>query len=295
MLSGKDRLLKTCLCVVSLALTACYGCGKRTEDKVTADKNKVVARVGDEVVTVDEYIEELAALPPRQQEMIRQHRNEFLNSLIERHLLLREAKRKNLERDENVLRYLKRAKEELMIQQLIEDEISQKAKVTNNEIESHYRDHGSEYAQPPRFKASHIVVQEEGLAKKLMKEIQDGADFARLAREYSFDTPTKYKGGDLGYFSKDEFLPEIAEACERLDKGALSIVKTRMGYHVLKVVDKKETQTRPLEDVQDYIREKLLLNKQLKLYDKLIENLKERNDVSVNQDVLNKIILPPPR
>lgn len=86
-------------------------------------------------------------------------------------------------------------------------------------------------------KASHILVKTEDEAKRILEELKKGASFAKLAQEKS-ECPSKKKGGDLGWFGRGKMVPEFEKAAFALKKGELSgIVKTKFGYHIIKVTD----------------------------------------------------------
>ena len=127
-------------------------------------------------------------------------------------------------------------------------------------------------------------------ADKILDDLKRGGDFAELAREYSLDIPTKDKGGDLGYFAEGTLLPDFEEACGKLEVGEVSgAVKTGLGYHVIKILDKKETAQRTLEEVKDDIKSKLLLDKQTLLYDELLQKLVGEQEISINKELLETI------
>lgn len=88
-----------------------------------------------------------------------------------------------------------------------------------------------------QVKASHILVETEAEAKKILTEIENGKDFAQAAMEYS-SCPSKRKGGDLGYFSKGKMVRPFEEAAFALKKGELSQpVETQFGWHLILVTD----------------------------------------------------------
>ena len=87
--------------------------------------------------------------------------------------------------------------------------------------------------------ARHILVPTEDEAKAILADLKKGADFATLAKEKSKD-PGAADGGDLGYFTKDQMVPEFSAVAFKLDKGQLSDpVKTQFGWHIIKVEDKR--------------------------------------------------------
>ncbi len=105
----------------------------------------------------------------------------------------------------------------------------------------------------PEVRARHILVETEDEAKAVVAELKKGADFAELAKTKSKD-PGSADGGDLGYFTKDQMVPEFSEVAFKLDKGALSDpVKSQFGWHVIKVEDKRERQPPEFDKVKDQL------------------------------------------
>ena len=285
--------------LVFTAIFFVYGCGKEVKEKSARQENRpkneeILARIGDKVITSNEYREEITMLPANYKGIANLHKDQFLESLISKHLLLQEAKRKNLQNNEDVKKLFKRAKEEIMIQELINREITNIAEVSDSEIEEYYHENQNDYTEPAKIRASHILVDSEVVAIKILEDLKRGADFAELAKEYSLDIPTKDKGGELGYFAKGAFIAEFEQACEALKVNEISEpVKTDLGYHIIKIVDKKEAGPKTLEEVKDEIKNKLLLDKQMALYENLLQNLKKKYEISVNKELLETITLTP--
>ncbi|QWG49292.1 peptidylprolyl isomerase PrsA [Bacillus mycoides] len=104
--------------------------------------------------------------------------------------------------------------------------------ITDKELKDNYK---------PQVKASHILVKDEATAKKVKEELGQGKSFEELAKQYSEDTPSKEKGGDLGFFEHGKMVKEFEDAAYKLKKDEVSEpVKTQFGYHIIKVTDIKE-------------------------------------------------------
>ncbi len=116
-----------------------------------------------------------------------------------------------------------------------------KVEITDATARAFYDENG-ELFHMEEIKARHILVDEEQLAKDIIKKIDEGEDFAELAMEYSTEPGAQESGGDLGYFSRDvNFVPEFKEAVFALEVGQVSEpVKTEFGYHIITVEDKVE-------------------------------------------------------
>ncbi|MCY1692078.1 peptidylprolyl isomerase [Exiguobacterium sp. SL14] len=136
---------------------------------------------------------------------------------------------------------------------LLTEAKSAKSKVTDKEIQERFDQEKVE------VKASHILVAKESEAKDIKKQLDDGADFAKLAKEKSTDTGSGTKGGDLGYFTKGKMVKEFEDyAFKDGVEGKISDpIKTQFGYHIIKVVDRKEKKDFTLDKEKSRIKKAL--------------------------------------
>lgn len=127
-------------------------------------------------------------------------------------------------------------KTRLIIADLFNQTFGSGLNVTQNEIQDYYTKNIKDFtAQPGQIRAAHILVQTEAAAQDILKQLQQGADFATLAKANSIDTGSAPKGGDLGFFTKDQMIPEFSNASFALKVNQLSgIVKSTYGYHIIK-------------------------------------------------------------
>lgn len=128
-------------------------------------------------------------------------------------------------------------------------------------------------------------------AEKIIKELDDGKDFAKLAKKYSDDEATANNGGDLGYFSPDEMVEEFSEAAKKLKKDEYTKkpVKTEYGYHIILKTGEKDKPK--LSEVKDEIKEKLTeqkLSADSSLHYQTLVDIREKNNIKWNDDELKK-------
>src|SRR5215467_14307392 len=133
--------------------------------------------------------------------------------------------------------------------------------------------------------ARHILVATEGEAKDIEAQLKSGADFATLAKQ-KYKDPGAAEGGDLGYFTKDQMVPEFAEAAFKMYPGQLSNpVKTQFGWHIIKVADKRTKQPPQFEAVKGQIEAYLARRAQSDFITKLRQSAKvERLDKAAEQN-----------
>ncbi|MET0921995.1 MAG: peptidylprolyl isomerase, partial [Xanthobacteraceae bacterium] len=120
----------------------------------------------------------------------------------------------------------------------------------------------------------------EAEAKTILADLKKGGNFETIAKEKSKDPGAAAQGGDLGYFTKDQMVPEFAEVAFNLQKGEVSDpVKTQFGWHIIKVEDKRSKSPPPFEQVKDQVETFVQRKAQADYVSKLREGAKvERLD-----------------
>jgi len=134
------------------------------------------------------------------------------------------------------------------------------------DIEKAYNSSIEQYTTPEQVRASHILLKTEGKtdadvkakAEAILKQAKAGADFAELAKKNSEDDSNAKNGGDLDYFGRGRMVPEFDQAVFAMQPGQISdLVKTQYGYHIIKLVDKKNAATRSLAEVRQQLTDQL--------------------------------------
>jgi peptidyl-prolyl cis-trans isomerase C len=155
-----------------------------------------------------------------------------------------------------------------------------KAAITDQAMRKVYDEAVKQMAGESEVRARHILVATEPEANAILAEIKKGTDFAELARQKSKDPGAAAEGGDLGYFSKEQMVPEFAEVAFKLDKGQLSDpVKTQFGWHIIKVEDKRTKPAPDFAQVKDQVETFVMRKAQADFITKLRDGAKiERLD-----------------
>ena len=141
------------------------------------------------------------------------------------------------------------------IQKLLDKDLASKIVVTPEEVKAFYDGNPDVFKTPEMVRASHILVKVDKAAsdeekakalekiKAIQKRIKSGEDFAKVAKEVS-DSPSKDDGGDLDFFQKGQMVPPFEKAAFSMKPGETSdIVETEVGYHIIRLTDKKEART----------------------------------------------------
>ncbi len=170
---------------------------------------------------------------------------------------------------------------QLVTQKLVE-QLSKSIKTpTAAEIQAYYDSHKTEFATAAEKRASHIVVKDKATAEKLLAELQNGANFDKLAKANSIDTTSAQKGGDLGWPSTP-YLAEFQAALNKLKVGQLSaVVQTQSGYEIIKVTDERAATQKKLAEVKAEIIRKITEQKRADLYQQLLKDLQKQAKIEI--------------
>lgn len=211
-----------------------------------------------------------------------QGRKQILDELINQELFYLDALDNDFDKEEAFKRELELNKANILKQYALRKLLTS-VKVEDDEVADYYNNNKESFKNPETVKASHILVKTEDEANKTIEEISNGLSFEEAANKYS-TCPSKARGGDLGFFAKGQMVPEFENAAFGMKKGEMSEpVKTQFGYHIIKLVDKKEATQSSFEQVQDQIRQFLLGKKQNSLYLNKTTELKSKYDVKINE------------
>jgi peptidyl-prolyl cis-trans isomerase C len=235
---------------------------------IAQDADPVVARVdGREIRQSDLALAEAdigSNLPPSAPEA---RRDALLSYLIDITILANAAEAKKFTETAGFDRRVAFARQKVLMEALLDQEA--KTAASEAAMKKLYDDSVQKAKPEEEVRARHILVETEDKAKDLLKKLKSGADFAQLAKAESKDTGSS-DGGDLGYFTKEQMVPEFAEVAFKLASGSLSDpVKTQFGWHIIKVEDKRTKAVPAFEAVKDDIRTYLARRAQAELVGQL--------------------------
>jgi peptidyl-prolyl cis-trans isomerase D len=178
------------------------------------------------------------------------------------------------------------------------NQIRQSTQISDDELKVQYQQDIQQYQVPNRVHVQHILLMTVGKtdaeieevhqkAEDVLKQAKKGAKFDELAKKYSEDPGTKDKGGDLGFITQGQTVPEFEKTAFSQPVGSISdLVKTQYGFHIIKVLEKETAHTKPFEEVKDSIKTPLMLSKADRqagdLADKLSAAIRQSNKVSLD-------------
>ena len=306
--------------LLSMTMVAC------NNDKVSSDtppSEVVIAKVGETEITLDKFNQEFNYAVEEvkggygeeyvQNEEVKENlKNQVIENLVNRELLLAEAEKQNIEISEeeketeflsikNQFKTEEEFKAALEREKTTEDElkaeISENIKinkiissieidtnVTDEEVEKYYNDNIEQFQVGAGADMSHILVKTEEEAKKIFAEYEAGAKFEELAAKYGTDN-TKDKGGSLGFVEYDQgnFDKDFLAAAKELKEGEVSQpVKTQFGWHLIKVENiKSESTAKPIDELKPQITYFIQIKKVNDAHEQYIEGLKKDTKVKI--------------
>src|SRR5471030_867438 len=239
--------------LASAAVTGCLAMVLLTGLPLFAqDANPVLAKVnGAEIRQSDMALAEEELGPSLAQMDPATKQENVLSFLIDMKIVAKAAEAKKIEDRDDFKSRLAFSRNRLLMDNLLA--VEGKAATTDENMKKVYEDASKQITGEMEVHARHILVETEDEAKAIEDELKKGADFAELAKKKSKD-PGASDGGDLGFFTKDQMVPEFSAVAFTLEPGKVSDpVKSQFGWHVIKVEEKRNRQAPAFEQVKAQI------------------------------------------
>ncbi|MBR0758569.1 peptidylprolyl isomerase [Bradyrhizobium jicamae] len=215
------------------------------DNPVLAKVNGAEIRASDVALAEEELGPSLAQMDPATK------KDNVLAFLIDMKIVSKAAEDKKIENSEDFKKRLAFTRNRLLMDSLLASE--GKAATTDEAMKKVYEDAAKQITGEQEVRARHILVETEDEAKAVKAELDKGADFAELAKKKSKD-PGAADGGDLGFFTKEQMVPEFSAVAFSLEPGKISDpVKSQFGWHVIKVEEKRNRAAPPFEQVKAQI------------------------------------------
>lgn len=250
--------------------------------KVHAQKNVgVAAKVNGEIVSVEEIKRGYEANPQiAAQVPFEEFYEKAVDIFVNGKLLYQAATKAQVEETPAYKEQLQAAKEDLARKVYLEQIVE--AQVTPEAVQKFYdEEYVKKFESKKEMSAKHILLEDEKTAKEVIKKLNDGGDFDKLAKEY-----TKDRTVELGYFTEDLMVPEFSKAAAELEKGAYTKepVQTQFGWHVIMLEDVRDSSPLSLEELEPQIKNMLSQNIVAETFDKLIKDAEiEKYDLKGNK------------
>jgi peptidyl-prolyl cis-trans isomerase C len=269
------RNLKTALLLGAAVALATTACTKPAEDAakpgtaanapaattlVTVNGKKIDSQ------TFDTFLQAVSGKPAS--EAPKEQRDAMLDQFVNMTLAAQAAEKDGLAKDPEVA-----ARLDLLRTQILAEAASEKYveahPVTDEDVKKEY---DTQVAKLPKeFKARHILVEKKEDAEAIIKQLEAGGDFAKIAKEKSKDPGSAANGGDLGWFPAQQMVKPFSDALATLEKGAITKtpVETQYGFHVIQLEDSRAPQAPAFEDVKEQVKMMAQRSKLQKYLDEL--------------------------
>lgn len=266
-----------------LAFALLAGLPLRAEEAnpVLAKVNGAEIRASDVALAEEELGPSLAQMDPATK------KENVLSFLIDMKIVSKEAEDKKIADRDDFKTRLAFARNRLLMDNLLA--VEGKAATTDENMKKVYEDAAKQISGEQEVHARHILVETEDQAKKVEEDLKKGADFAELAKKESKD-PGASDGGDLGFFTKDQMVPEFSAVAFALEPGKISDpVKTQFGWHIIKVEEKRTRKAPDFEQVKPQIETYVVRKAQADYVAKLrtaakVERLDKPDDAAAKPD-----------
>jgi len=239
-------------------------------------EDPVVARVNGTEIRQSAILEMAGRLPAQYQANLQAVLPLLVERAVDFQLLSDAGRGEGLAGDDEVKNRLARAESNIIRDVYLERQIDER--LTDERVVARYEKMIEESPPAQEIRARHILLENEEDARAVIAQLDEGADFAELAKEKSTG-PSGEQGGDLGYFQAEQMVPEFSEAAFALEPGSYSAepVQTQFGFHVIKVEDSRIPDPPPFEELEPEIRRSLTAE----VVDEVVSNLREGADIEI--------------
>ncbi|MBN2332381.1 MAG: peptidylprolyl isomerase [Deltaproteobacteria bacterium] len=245
---------------------------------------QILATIGSEQITLADFDQELAKLPPQYQQMATDPaiKKEFLDTLVTQYVIYQEGLQQKLLEKDLIREKIEDFSKKLVVAYLLDQEVNKKVQeISSDELHTYYEQHLNQFQQPQQVKARHILVANREEAETILSHLQQGEDFSSLAKAHS-TCPSKARGGDLGFFTSDQMVKEFSDAAFSLEPGEISpVVKTQFGYHIILVDEKKAAAQQSFDDVKEALTEKMRAERKNEYFANYVAALKKQHNVKM--------------
>ena len=282
------------LCVGALLHVACKGGQSHASSK---DDGEALAKIDDVTISVGDFEQLINKQSPyvRARYTSLERKKEFLDNLVRFEVLAKEAEKRGLNKDPEVVRTMK----QVMIQKLLSSEFDKMKvdDVPDADAKTYYDAHPEEFNKAEEVRVSLVLVKDGATAKKVLADARikgvDNQSFRTLVAEYSQDQATKDRGGDLRYFTKDsKDVPAdiVAAGFGLTNLGDVSApVKTSNGLAILKLTGRRKAVTRTFDEVKTTIKNNLYKDRRKDAMEAFVRKLREQASIKVDENKLAKV------
>lgn len=266
-------------------------------DATRADDGTVIATYAGRSFTLEDYKEAVGTLNARARKSLDENverRKQFIENHIVSKLIFEAGVKKGFDKSPEIGRRVEELKEHLVVQHMMEEQ--QNATVSDADVEAYYKAHSGEFSTE-KVKASHILVDNEELARKIVADLraadkaQYATQFAALAAEHSKDLSNAKRGGDLGFFGRGRMVKEFEDAAFALaaDMDISEPIQTRFGWHIIMRTGREQGTVQPFDQVKSQIKVKMVSEGRREKTTSFIDGLKKDANVSIDENAIKDV------
>mgnify|MGYP001219489885 FL=1 len=222
------------------------------------DLNTIVAaKVNNHIISAQDVLNAVSTLPENvKTKPLFEIYPRVINELINKHLITKRAYSEKLDLDQNVINLIKKNKDSILAKYWLNNFIMNETSEEN--VKNFYNNYVKSFQEYTEINASHILVKTKNEAVSIINKLNNKSQFSELARAYSIG-PSAKNGGNLGWFGPGQMLKEFEKAAFLLEKGNISQkpIKTKFGFHVIKLNDMRNAKPKKLNEIKNNIIEKI--------------------------------------
>ena len=222
------------------------------------DLNKIVAaKVNNHIISAQDVLNAVNTLPENvKTKPLSEIYPRIINELINKHLITKRAYNEKLDLDQNVLNLIQKNKDSILAKYWLNNYI--KNETSEENIKNFYNEYVKSFKEYTEVNASHILVKTKNEAVSIINKLNSKSQFSELAKTFSIG-PSGKNGGNLGWFGPGQMVKEFEKAAFLIEKGNISQkpIKTKFGFHVIKVNDIRNAKPKKLYEIKKNIIERI--------------------------------------
>jgi peptidyl-prolyl cis-trans isomerase C len=249
--------------------------------------NIVAAKVNDHIISAQDVLNVINTLPQNiKKKPLPEIYPRVVNELINQYLITKQAYNEKLDLDQKVINLVKKSQDKILAKYWLNNYIKNETK--EEKIKTFYNNYLKSFQKYKEANASHILVKNNEEARAIIKKINNKSKFSELAKTHSTG-PSGKNGGNLGWFGPGQMVKEFEQATFSLEKGEISQepVKTKFGFHIIKLNDIRDAKPKKLDEIKQNIIDKITKISLSNLENKIRNNQKIK---IVNfEDIVKKV------
>ena len=248
-----------------------------------AAEDKVLAKIDGQPIT-DADVAQMSATMAAQLAQIPEdmRKRAVLDRLIDLRLIAVAATKAGLDQSPSFKSRMEQVRAQLLLSEYVKTKVE--AEATPAKLKDRYDRDVAAFDPPEEMHARHILVKTEDEAKAIIADLAKGGDFAKIAEEKSQDPGSAKQGGDLGFFSAGDMVPEFEKACQELKAGEITKapVKSQFGFHVIKLEEKRKQPVPSLDQVKTEVKQAVVAE----IFTAQLEALKKAAKIEIDEAAL---------